>query len=82
MLAAQGPGARWNEEKMHVCHRAVTKFVVKGLHPYVCSLFRLHFISLFRKGVLNYNLMTSGLSLQLSLKFLKLNHQYVYKSFI
>ncbi|KAK0153099.1 hypothetical protein N1851_005233 [Merluccius polli] len=32
MLAAQG--ATWNEEKMNECHRAVTKFVVKGLHPF------------------------------------------------
>jgi hypothetical protein len=33
-LAGQGPGARWNEEKMNECHQAVTKFIVKGLHPF------------------------------------------------
>ncbi|KAK7881000.1 hypothetical protein WMY93_032395 [Mugilogobius chulae] len=27
-------GGKFNEEKVNECHRAVTKFVVKGLHPF------------------------------------------------
>ncbi|KAK7893152.1 hypothetical protein WMY93_022304 [Mugilogobius chulae] len=33
-------GGKFNEEKVNECHRAVTKFVVKGLHPFLLDMVR------------------------------------------